>query len=268
LVSMRLFNLQPNTLSERKGHVFIMARRKEHSYSEHLLAEKERIGKLSHIRELVFGAQDGLLVPLGVVSSVAGAFNNNHIVLVAGISEALAGAFSMATGAYLSSQAEQQVYNAEIAKERQSIQAYPSDEQKEMRVLFEREGMDTNDADTVANILWKHKNAFFTTMVLKELGIEPEPPGTPVGDALFVGLSYLAAAAVPLFPYFFLNGEVAILTSILVTLLALFCIGLLKARFALLPYLKSGLQVLLVGAGSGIGGYLLGNILPHVLGIK
>ena len=244
------------------------SKRKEQFSPEHFSGEKERIGKLSQIRELVFGAQDGLLVPLGVVSSVAGAFNNNHIVMVAGISEALAGAFSMATGAYLASQAERQVHTAEIAKERRSIQAHPKDEQKEMSFLLEREGMDPNDAQTIASILWKHKNAFFTTMVQKELGIEPEPSGTPVGDALFVGLSYLAAAGIPLFPYFFLSGETAIFTSILATLIALFCIGLLKAKFALLPYLKSGLQVLLVGAGSGIGGYFLGTLLPHVLGIK
>ncbi len=83
-----------------------------------------------------------------------------------------------------------------------------------------------------------------------------------------MGLSYLIAAAVPLFPYFFLSGAAAILLSIVATLIALFCIGLLKAKFALLPYLKSGLQVLLIGAGSGIGGYFLGTILPHVLGIK
>jgi VIT1/CCC1 family predicted Fe2+/Mn2+ transporter len=245
-----------------------MARQKEQSYSEHLSGEKERIGKLSQIRELVFGAQDGLLVPLGVVSSVAGAFNNNHIVIVAGISEALAGAFSMATGAYLASQAERQVHDAEIAKERQEIQTSPGNEQEEMRLLLEREGMDTNDANTITSILWKHKKAFFTTMVQKELGIEPEPAGSPVGDALFMGLSYLVAAVIPLFPYFFLSGEISIITSILATLIALFGIGLLKAKFALLPYLKSGLQVLLVGAGSGIGGYLLGTILPHVLGIK
>lgn len=245
-----------------------MVKQKAHSYPEHLSAEKERIGKLSQIRELVFGAQDGLLVPLGVVSSVAGAFNNNHIVIVAGVSEALAGAFSMATGAYLASQAEQQVHTAEIARERSSIQAHPKDEQQEMRLLLEREGMDTDDANTIADILWKHKKAFFTTMVQKELGIEPEPPGTPGGDALFVGFSYLAAAGIPLFPYFFLSGETAILTSILATLLALFGIGLLKAKFALLPYLKSGLQVLLIGAGSGIGGYFLGTLLPHALGLK
>ena len=81
-----------------------------HSHNkEDVFGEKGRIGKLSRIREFVFGAQDGLLVPLGVVSSVAGAFNNNHIVIIAGVSEALAGAFSMATGAFLSSQAEKQV---------------------------------------------------------------------------------------------------------------------------------------------------------------
>lgn len=243
-----------------------MMRQKEHH--PHIFGEKERIGKLSQIRELVFGAQDGLLVPLGVVSSVAGAFNNNHIVIIAGISEALAGAFSMATGAYLASQAERQVHDAEIAKERQSIQTYPKDEKKEMSLLLEREGMDTQDADTIADILWKHKNSFFVTMVQKELGIEPEPPSTPIGDALFVGLSYLVAAGIPLFPYFFLRGEIAIVTSILATFVALFGIGLLKAKFALLPYLKSGFQVLLVGAGSGIGGYFLGTILPHILGIK
>ncbi len=243
-----------------------MMRQKEHF--PHIFGEKERIGKLSQIRELVFGAQDGLLVPLGVVSSVAGAFNNNHIVIIAGISEALAGAFSMATGAYLASQAERQVHNAEIAKERQAIQTHPKDEKKEMSLLLEREGMDTQDADTIADIMWKHKNSFFVTMVQKELGIEPEPPSTPIGDALFVGLSYLVAAGIPLFSYFFLQGEIAIVTSILATFVALFGIGLLKAKFALLPYLKSGFQVLLVGAGSGIGGYLLGTILPHILGIK
>ena len=245
-----------------------MANQKDQYDPEHIFQEKERIGKISQIRELVFGAQDGLLVPLGVISSVAGAFQNNQIVLIAGISEALAGAFSMATGAYLASQAEQQVHTAEIAKERQSIQDNPKDEQQEMSVLLEKEGIDRDDAKTIAGILWKHKQSFLTTMIQKELGIEPEPPDTPGRDALFVGFSYLIAASIPLFPYFFWRGEIAILCSILATLLALFGLGLLKAKFALLPYLKSGLQVVLVGTGSGIGGYFLGTLLPHLFGMK
>ena len=235
---------------------------------EHVLSEKERVGKVSQIRELVFGAQDGLLVPLGVISSVAGAFSNNHIVIVAGIFEALAGAFSMATGAYLASQAERQVHVNELKKEREAIEKYPEDEKEEMVLLHKREGLSDKDARDLVNILIKSKTAYFNTMVQKELGIDPHPVGTPTKDALLVGVSYLVSAMVPLFPYFFLKGNPAIATSIFATLTALFVIGLMKGRVASLPYLKSGFQVLLVGTGSGIGGYFLGVILPHILGIK
>jgi len=53
-----------------------------------LFAEKDRIDRLSRIRELVFGSLDGLLVPLGVVSGVAGGTGSSKAVLVAGLAEA------------------------------------------------------------------------------------------------------------------------------------------------------------------------------------
>ena len=64
---------------------------------EHLFDEKNRIERLNRIRQLVFGSLDGLLVPLGVVSAVAGGTSNSKAVIVAGIAEAFAGALSMAT---------------------------------------------------------------------------------------------------------------------------------------------------------------------------
>lgn len=233
----------------------------------HAFKEKDRISKISQIREVVFGAQDGLLVPLGVISSVAGAFSNNHIVIIAGISEALAGSFSMATGAYLASQAEHQVHKSAIKKEQEEIETYPEDEKKEMCMLFEREGMSTSNAKSTTNLLWQHKKSFVYTMVQKELGLEPEPCGGLIRDALIVGISYLLAAAIPLFPYFFLNGINAIVCSILATFVALFLIGMMKGKVATLPLIRSGMEVLLIGAGAGIGGYFLGTILPHILGI-
>lgn len=235
---------------------------------EHIFEEKERIGKLSQIRELVFGAQDGLLVPLGVVSSIAGAFSNNNIIIIAGIAEALAGAFSMATGAFLASQAERQVHISEIAKEKQAIKTYPEDEHEELVLMFEKEGLGRNDAETVVQKIATSPKSFFTTMIQKELGIEPEPPGAPLKDALYIGFSYLVAAFIPIFPYFFMQPQQALVWSILLTLAALFAIGVLKALTAGLPIVKSGIQVLLIGALSGVGGYVLGVYLPHLLGIK
>ena len=234
---------------------------------EHIFWEKARIEKLSLIREIVFGAQDGLLVPLGVVSSVAGAFANNHIVIVAGIAEALAGAFSMGTGAYLASQAEKQVHESEIEKERAAIEKYPEDEKQEMVMLFEKEGLETIDAKEIVDRLQKSKVAFENTMIQKELGLEPQPPGTPLKDALYVALSYLIAAIIPVFPYFLVEARQAVVLSIILTLLALFSIGILKAKVAQLSLLKNGLQVLAIGILSGVGGYIMGTFLPHLLGL-
>lgn len=234
---------------------------------EHIFQEKHRIEKLSLIREIVFGAQDGLLVPLGVVSSIAGAFSNNHIVLVAGVAEALAGAFSMGTGAYLASKAEAQVFESEIRHEKNTIEKYPKEEKEELVLLFEKEGLERADAEKTVETISKSPTAFFNTMVQKELGIEPEPAGGPTKDALFVGFSYLFAAIIPIFPYFFYPSKSAVFLSILLTLISLFAVGLLKAKYAKLSYLKSGVEVMAIGALSGVGGYFLGILLPHILGL-
>ena len=54
------------------------------SETEKLFEERVKVARLSQIREIVFGSEDGLLVPLGVVSGVAGATTNNFHVLIAG----------------------------------------------------------------------------------------------------------------------------------------------------------------------------------------
>lgn len=235
---------------------------------EHVLREKGRVGRLSLIREIVLGAQDGLIVPLGVVSSVAGAFLNNNIIIIAGIAESLAGALSMGTGVFLSSQAESQVHAMEIRKERQAIEKYPEQEKDELAFLFEKEGLKKPDARSVVDLLFKSRKAFINTHIQKELGLEPEPPGTPIRDALYVGSSYIVVSMVPLFPYFLMPAREAVPISIICTLLALFSLGLLKAQFTGLSYIKSGFQVFLIGTLSGVGGYILGNYLPHLLGIR
>lgn len=231
-------------------------------------SEKERIGKTSQIREIVFGAQDGLLVPLGVISSVAGAFSDNHIVIIAGISEALAGAFSMATGAFLSSQAESQVFQGEIKKEVAQIERNPKRERLELISLLEAEDLSNEDATLVVDKLMQSKKSFSITMIQKELGLEPNPPGSAVRDALLVGASYLINAVIPLLSYFFLPTKEALPISIGLTMITLFGLGLLKAKFAFLPYLRSGLQVMAIGTFSGLGGYFLGTLLPKLIGIS
>ena len=102
-------------------------------------------------------------------------------------------------------------------------------------------------------------------MIQKELGLEPEPPGSPLKDTILIGISYICASMIPLLPYFFIEARTAIPYSIAITLLTLFGLGLLKGKVASLSYLKSGLEILLVGTVSGVGGYLLGTVLPQLV---
>ncbi len=124
-----------------------------HSDLEKLFDEKNRVARLSQIREIVFGTEDGLLVPLGVVSGVAGATTNNFYVLIAGLAEAFAGSISMGAGAYLSSKAEREVQEWAITKEMNEVETVPDEEKKEIAVLFESEGLSPADSSKVADLI-------------------------------------------------------------------------------------------------------------------
>ena len=106
---------------------------------EHVLEEASRIERLSRVREFVLGAQDGLLVPLGVVTGMAAANPGRAAILVAGLAEAVAGCIAMGGGSYLASEAEEALYAAEIADERREVEDEPEREVLELALVLEDE---------------------------------------------------------------------------------------------------------------------------------
>jgi VIT1/CCC1 family predicted Fe2+/Mn2+ transporter len=236
-----------------------------HSDLEKLFAEKNKVARLSQIREIVFGAEDGLLVPLGVVSGVAGATTNNFYVLIAGLAEAFAGSISMGAGAYLSSKAEREVQEWAITKEMNEVETVPDEEKKEIAVLFESEGLSPADSSKVADLITTSKKSWIRTMVEKELGLSNEPIHSGRRDALVMALSYLGGSLFPIVPYFLLPLHTALLFSVGLTLAALFGLGVYKSRLAHGKMLRGGLEVMVIGAFSGGAGYVLGTLMAILL---
>src|SRR6478672_7421969 len=216
----------------------------ERHIADHSLGEAARIGRLSRIREFVLGAQDGLLVPLGVVTGMAAAHPARSLIVVAGLAEAVAGAISMGGGSYLASQAEEQLYRSEIASEGQEIDEFPERETAELAVVLEREGLPRAQAEQVATGLAANPNVFLRTKVQKELGLSPDTGGAALGDALVVGGTYLGAAIIPLWPYLLFPLTAALVASLVCTLIALFTLGIVKGRLARMAIMTSGLQVM------------------------
>jgi VIT1/CCC1 family predicted Fe2+/Mn2+ transporter len=233
---------------------------------EQLYGEKARIARLSRIREVVFGTLDGLLVPVGVVSAVAGGTGSTNAVIIAGLAEAFAGALSMGAGEFISGRSEAQVQKTEVEKELREIRENPEFELDEMAQLFRHEGVAAEDATTMANLLAKYPNAYHKTMVEKELGLQIDPDTVRIPEALTMGVSYIIGSIFPLIAYFFLPIPVALPVSLVLTVLALVIIGVIKGRLANINLVRSALEVVVVGTASALGGYLLGNVVPHLFG--
>lgn len=234
---------------------------------EHVEEERAAVSLLGESRELIFGAQDGLVSTLAVVATVAGASSDQLAVLVAGLAAALAGIFSMAIGEYMGSKSQEEIYNWHITDERREIEERPAESEAEVAFMFMEEGVEEDDAWEVARLIAKHPDSLLATMVSKELGILVEDPsGTPLRGALIMGLAFACGAAFPVVPYLFIAGTAALVTAIAATGAALFALGALKSRFTHRSWLASGLEIVVLAAVAGGAGYAFGTVLPEMLG--
>ena len=234
-----------------------------------LALDKEpfRVANLGRLREVVFGAQDGIISTLAVTTSLAIAVGTVGTVLVAGFATAAAGMISMAAGAYLGSRAEEDVREAAIANQVRELEENPAEHLAELVILFQREGKTYEDAVHLANEIASNHNLWLNTLLEKKLGISPDIGGSPLKDALAMCVSFGGSAIIPIIPFLFLAvGPLAIGLSVTLSLVGLFILGLAKGRMVSKSPILQGLEILGIGAASAALGYALGEALPRILG--
>ena len=230
--------------------------------------ERWRVARLGRLREVVFGAQDGLLSTVALVTGVAVAVENQTTVLVAGLAAALPGMLSMATGAFLGSRAEQDVQRAEIEREARELEENPAEELAELVVLYQREGKTYQEARHLADEISQDKDLWLRTLVEKELGISPDDTTNPLKDALTMGIAFILGAIVPIMPHFFLEGGLAITISIASALTGLFILGVGKGRLVQRSPFLQGMEILIIGAISSAVGFGLGELIPRIINLS
>lgn len=235
----------------------------------HIAEERRSVSLLGEVREMVFGAQDGLVSTLAVVATVAGATSDNLTVVIAGLASAVAGIFSMAVGEYMGSKSQREIFEAQIADERLEVEERPLEAEAEIAYLFLQEGMTTDDAWDAAAIIARHPGSLLATMVAKELGIiadEAEVEGSPLRGALVMGGAFAVGGLVPILPFLISSGVPALVAASVLTGAALFGIGATKARWTRRSWFRSGLEILSLAAVAGVAGYFLGSVLPDLFG--
>ncbi len=209
----------------------------------------------------IYGANDGLAAVFGIVAGVSGATGGSSFVLTAGVSAAVASSLSMATGAFLAERSEAEVAAANLERERQEIAEHPEEEQEELSLFYQLKGIDQETADAMASQLAKKPDAMLRALAAEEFGITGDR-GDPAQAALAAGVSTGLGAIVPVIPFVFTTGTVAIVTAAIISLIAHFLVGAAKSLVTLRSWWSAGLEMTLAGVIVGGATYLVGLALP------
>jgi VIT1/CCC1 family predicted Fe2+/Mn2+ transporter len=210
----------------------------------------------------IYGANDGLAAVFGIVAGVSGATGGSGAVLTAGLAGAIASSLSMATGAFLAERSEAEVATANVERERQEIADHPEEEKEELSLFYQLKGIDEQTANQLAEQMSKNPAAMLQALSAEEFGAAASTAGDAGQAALAAGISTGLGAIVPVIPFIFTTGTVAIVVAAIVSLVAHFLVGAAKSLVTLRSWWSAGLEMTLAGVIVGGALYLIGLILP------
>ncbi len=213
-----------------------------------------------NLRAAVFGVNDGLVSNASLILGVLGATDDLRVVLLSGVAGLLAGAFSMAAGEYVSVRSQRELFEYQIALEREELEEYPLEEQQELALIYKARGLEPGQAEAVAARLMEDREQALDVLAREELGLNPEELGSPWGAAWSSFLSFAGGGLMPLLPVL-LAVEPVTGWVVAVTLGSLFAVGALLSLFTGRPAWRSGLRMTLIGGGVGLITYLTGTLL-------
>lgn len=214
------------------------------------------------LRAAVFGVNDGLLSNLSLVLGVAAAGAARGYVLMSGAAGLLAGALSMAAGEYVSVRSQREMYEYQIALEREELREYPEEEAEELALIYQARGVELGQARAVSRSLLAHPDKALDVLAREELGLNPGDLGSPWRAASASFVTFAAGALVPLAPFLAgMAGTAAVAASAAVTAVALFAVGMSLSLFTGRDALRSALRMVLIGGGAGTLSFLVGRVL-------
>jgi VIT1/CCC1 family predicted Fe2+/Mn2+ transporter len=193
---------------------------------------------------------------------VAGAGVSNDIVVTTGIAGLLAGALSMAAGEYVSVRAQREMYEYQIALEREELAEYPEEEAEELALIYAARGLELEQARDLARRTIAQPEHALQALSREELGIDPDSLGSPWSAAAWSFVSFAFGALVPLAPFAFASANGYRLEAAAgASALGLFVIGMTISLFTGRNALVGGLRMLLIGGGAALATHFIGRLL-------
>ena len=229
--------------------------------------ERGRTKAASWVGDAIYGVNDGLGAIFGIFSGVSGAtLGNSRFVLIAGLAGMIASALSMGSGAYLAAKSKREIYEAELARERDAIEYNEAEARELLSLTYQLRGLSPEDADHFVGHIAERKEQLVEALARERLHISEEGLSKPWVSASSGALSTAIGAFIPVLPFFFLTGLPAIVVAAAISLLAHFAVGAAKSLITIRSWWISGLEMTVVGTLEGAVTYAVGFGIGHIAG--
>jgi VIT1/CCC1 family predicted Fe2+/Mn2+ transporter len=214
----------------------------------------------TQLSDVILGGQDGLVSILGLLLGLVAATRSTRIVIAGGLATIFAETLSMGAVAYTSKMAERDHYAAERANEAREVKEVEEEERQEIRDIYAAKGFDGKLLDDIVNHITADEKLWIDTMMREELGLMPVIKHDVYIYSLTVGVSTFVGAMLPLIPFFFLQVHPSLVVSLVMSVFILAAVGSYKGKTTLGNPFKSALEMVVIGMGAAIAGYLIGLI--------
>ncbi|MBD3187282.1 hypothetical protein GF325_10665 [Candidatus Bathyarchaeota archaeon] len=215
------------------------------------------------IRQIIFGMNDGIVSIFALLAGVAGAGLNSGTILITLLTASVAGALSMAAGEFISAKSERNYFENEIKQERLEIKLVPEIEKEEIRMIYEKKGFSGDTLDEIVETITQDPDLWVREMVIDELGIAELDQGGELKGVLVIFIAFVGGSMFPTFPYItfqFMQSMHIFWVATFVTIFGLFTVGALKKYITGVNWLKSGLEMLIVGMLAFTASYFIGGL--------
>ena len=209
-------------------------------------------------RAALLGVSDGLVTNVSLILGVAGAGATPQIVRLAGVASLIAGAFSMAVGEYISMKGQVELLEGILRVESAELEEHPEEAHQALREVMIQDGMKSSTAETASAEVASSPDKAMAMYARGKLGINPEELGSVWGAAGSSLIMFSAGALVPLLPWFFTGGVMAIVISVILSALGALAIGAYLGYTTGAPLLRPALRQLIVLILAASATYLVG----------
>lgn len=216
-------------------------------------------------RAAVLGVNDGLVSVLCIVLAVAAAADSAQAVLIAGFAGLAAGAISMAAGEWISIKSQVELFEGVLGDLKRLVRDDRELLVSQLQENFESSGLGKKTGELAVAEISREDDHLTSEYARNVMGMNPDELGSPWTAAFSSFALFTVGALVALAPWFFAEGHLASLLSIIFTAIGGLIVGGYVGHSSGTSITKSAARQLLIILFASVVTYGLGHIVGTVV---